>query len=43
VHKKTLVKKPGRSSPGPPNVEPDFGRFEDIGRLWVTMPIITRT
>lgn len=27
------------SSPKPPNVEPDFRRFEDIGRLWVTMPI----
>ena len=33
VQKKTLVKKPGRSSPKPPNVEPDFGRFEDIRRL----------
>ena len=29
----------GRCSPKPPNVEPDFGRFEDIRRLWVTIGI----
>jgi hypothetical protein len=25
-------------SPKPPDVEPDYGRFEDIGGLWVTIP-----